>query len=184
MEVASLGIQIHGGMGYVEETGAAQHWRDARIAPIYEGTNGIQAIDLVTRKILQSDAQVMQSLLARFARYAEDSKAHLASGGTILCEAVKTLEEATRWLHAHKENMPALLAAATPYLRLFGHVASGCWLAKGAIYAMQKIAEGETAPILKHAVTDARFFAQNQVVHAKALAQSMQAELAPSSHFN
>ena len=107
----------------------------------------------------------------------------LADAGSLLCEAVQTFDEATRWLHMKRDDMPALLAAATPYLRLFGVAASGCWLAKGALYASQKKASGASAPVLDQAIIDARYFAQNQVVHVKALALTMQAGLAEPSHF-
>ncbi|MCX5577680.1 acyl-CoA dehydrogenase [Kaistia terrae] len=130
VDVASLGIQVHGGMGYIEETGAAQHYRDARIAPIYEGTNGIQAIDLVTRKIGQEDGAVVEVLIAGM----EDVLAATPSGDNteILAEAVATLRATTRHLLDGLANgrRDDVLASATPYLRLFALTLGGIELLK------------------------------------------------------
>jgi acyl-CoA dehydrogenase len=130
VDVASLGIQVHGGMGYIEETGAAQHYRDARIAPIYEGTNGIQAIDLVTRKIGQEDGAVVEALIA-------EMEAVLAApqgrGNTeALAEAVASLRTATRHMLDGLANgrRSDVLASATPYLRLFALTLGGIELLK------------------------------------------------------
>src|SRR5437016_8326785 len=123
-EVASLGVQVHGGMGYIEETGAAQHYRDARIAPIYEGTNGIQAIDLVTRKLPLSGGATVKAYIGEIKRTAAAANAATALGfgatGARLGEAAASLERATDWLLGRPQNNPeAALAGATPYLRLF-----------------------------------------------------------------
>ena len=126
-EVASLGVQVHGGMGYIEETGAAQHYRDARIAPIYEGTNGIQAIDLVTRKLPLSGGATVRALYRRAAR-APSKAVHAANDpafgatGVRLAEAVDSLERGDAWLLGRLDDgdREAALAGATPYLRLFG----------------------------------------------------------------
>jgi acyl-CoA dehydrogenase len=124
-EVASLGVQVHGGMGFVEETGAAQHLRDARINPIYEGTNGIQAIDLVVRKLplSQGDAVRRQiaAMRATLQRLVKDATPAFGSTGARLREAIESLDRATSFmLKAASGNQPeAALAGATPYLRLF-----------------------------------------------------------------
>ncbi|KTS12399.1 acyl-CoA dehydrogenase, partial [Methylobacterium indicum] len=126
IEVASLGIQVHGGMGFVEETGAAQHLRDARIAAIYEGTNGIQAIDLVTRKLPLENGAVVRGQIAAMRLVAERV---LKEGGPgfghtapRLRETIEALDRATGYLlKALGSNRPdEALAGATPYLRLFG----------------------------------------------------------------
>src|SRR5207253_1383545 len=121
-EVASLGVQVHGGMGYIEETGAAQHYRDARIAAIYEGTNGIQAIDLVTRKLPLSGGDAVKGYIAELKRTAAAVAAanHPAFGatGARLSAAIASLERATDWLLGESRK-DAALAGATPYLRLF-----------------------------------------------------------------
>jgi len=119
VEAASLGVQVHGGMGYVEEGGAAQFYRDARIAPIYEGTNGIQAIDLYGRKLLSDRGEAMRALIA-------DAAAEKAQH---LKQAVEALEDATDYmLSAAREDA---LAGAFDYLMLAGDVAGGMLLARG-----------------------------------------------------
>ena len=147
VEVASLGVQIHGGMGYVEEGGAAQFYRDARIAPIYEGTNGIQAIDLYGRKLLTDRGAAMRALIAE----AE------AVGEAALTRAAGILQEATDYmLSAPRADA---LAGATPYLELAGDVAGAMVLAQGVKAApdgahraeMQRLAAFFTATVLPHA---------------------------------
>jgi alkylation response protein AidB-like acyl-CoA dehydrogenase len=169
-EVASLGVQVHGGMGYVEETGAAQHFRDARIAAIYEGTNGIQAIDLVTRKLPLNGGATVKAFLheLRQAIAAVSSANDPAFGATAmrLAEAVDSVERASHWLLARLDKMPeAALAGATPYLRLFASAAGGTLLAKEALAAVRLAGEG-SAPAR---VAVARFFAENVAVQAGAL---------------
>ncbi len=171
VEVASIGIQVHGGMGYVEETGAAQHLRDARIAPIYEGTNGIQAIDLVVRKLPLDGGRVIGAYIADMRRIVEavariDDPAFGATGGR-LAAAVDALERAGIWLAATMPTDPdAALAGATPYLRLFGIAAGGIALARGALAARALASE---APAGSAAL--ARFFAENIAPEAPALAE-------------
>ncbi len=155
VEVASLGVQIFGGLGYIEETGAAQVMRDARIAPIYEGTNGIQAIDLATRKLQRTGAAL--------AREIEDMRALAAGarldGSAALTEAVAEFERASRFM---REAAPGhALAGATPYLRLFALARGGTLLAKGA-------AQGDA-----RRVAIARFFARNLAVAASGLAREV-----------
>ena len=139
VEVASLGIQVHGGMGFIEETGAARLWRDARIAPIYEGTNGIQAIDLVTRKLPLSDGAHVRGLIAEIRAVISELGAaqagRFASGAERLEAAVNDLEATTEWLLlAQSEGRTAeVLAGATAYLRLFGLVLTGFYLARAGI---------------------------------------------------
>jgi acyl-CoA dehydrogenase len=139
VDVASLGIQVHGGMGFIEETGAARLWRDARIAPIYEGTNGIQAADLVTRKLPLSDGNRVRGLIADLKAVADQVRAvnDIGFGTTAdrLSASLADLEEATEWLLARLAdgNVAAALSGATPYQRLFGLALTGVYLAKGAL---------------------------------------------------
>jgi len=168
-EVASLGIQVHGGMGYIEETGAAQHYRDARIAAIYEGTNGIQAIDLVTRKVpLEGGKTVALYIdeLRRTVKSVQSSNAP-AFGETAarLGEAVDSLERATRWVLTQKSS-DAALAGATPYLRLFGNAAGGCMLAEEALASL-RAGDGVARTVL------ARYFAENLAIQANGLERSV-----------
>jgi acyl-CoA dehydrogenase len=139
VDVASLGIQVHGGMGFIEETGAARYLRDARIAPIYEGTNGIQAIDLVSRKLALSGGAGVLALISELTAIADDvGRSDLDGFGTTarrLDAAITDLAEATDWLLAQlAEGRTAdVLSGATPYQRLFGLVLTGCYLAKGGM---------------------------------------------------
>src|SRR5471030_1991594 len=142
IEGASLGVQVHGGMGYIEETGAAQHYRDARIAAIYEGTNGIQAVDLVARKLpLSNGAAVggyLDELRAKVKAVQATNDPAFGATGARLNEAVESLDRATAWLRAQLDKRPeAALAGATPYLRLFANAAGGCMLADEALVALR-----------------------------------------------
>lgn len=172
VEVASLGIQVHGGMGFIEETGAAQHYRDARIAPIYEGTNGIQAIDLVSRKLPMEGGAVMGDFIAELRATAQQvmdiNDPRFGRMGYRLNGAVDALEEATDWLLQNMGDEPDLaLAGATPYLRLFGLTTGGAFLARGALKALkaQEDDEGSKTP----RIALARFFAENQLPQAHGL---------------
>lgn len=139
VDVASLGMQVHGGMGFIEETGAARYLRDARIAPIYEGTNGIQAIDLVNRKLpLSGGAQVREFIIELKETAAAVSASNLPGFGETaerLDAALADLEETTDWLlQALSDGKVAeALSGATPYQRLFGLVLTGIYLAKGGL---------------------------------------------------
>lgn len=147
-EVTSMGVQIHGGMGYVEETGAAQHMRDARIAAIYEGTNGIQAIDLVGRK-LQSDGGAgardfindVRELITQLAGHTDEQLSVLA---TPFEDAIDALSASTDWLLEHAKNDPEeALAGASAYLKQFGNIAGGYYMARGV---MSLAAAGDADP--------------------------------------
>jgi len=170
-EVASLGVQVHGGMGYIEETGAAQHYRDARILPIYEGTNGIQAIDLVARKLPLSGGAPARQIIGDIRRTvaAVDDVKDAAFGwtGARLRDAADALERATDWLLARRDNdLDTALAGATPYLRLFGLAAGGAYLAEEALAAARLAGNGSDAC---GRIALARFFAENFAVSAGAL---------------
>jgi len=128
-------VQVHGGMGFIEETGAAQHYRDARIAPIYEGTNGIQAMDLIGRKVRLNGGETLRGLCAEMALTAEvlSETAELVPVGRRLAVGIAALERATDWLVA--ADNAAALAAATPYLKLAGVVVGGWILGRQALAA-------------------------------------------------
>ncbi|MGB7260146.1 MAG: acyl-CoA dehydrogenase [Pseudolabrys sp.] len=169
-EVASLGVQVHGGMGFIEETGAAQHYRDARIAAIYEGTNGIQAIDLVTRKIPLEGGATVRGYIDELRRTVKSVRAsnNTAFGETAerLGEAIDSLERATQWLLAQKAS-DAALAGATPYLRMFANAAGGCMLAEDAIAAL-RTGNGDAG---RTAI--ARYFAENLAVQSSGLERTV-----------
>ena len=168
VEVASLGVQVHGGMGFIEETGAAQLLRDARIAPIYEGTNGIQAIDLVTRKLPLAEGAAIETYIGELRRIVEAVNATndpaLGWSGVRLEEAIESLTRATQWMLAKLKNgADQALAGATAYLRLFGVAAGGCLLAQQALAALRLNDNASSRIAL------ARFFAENFAVQAGAL---------------
>ena len=165
VEVTSLAIQVHGGMGYIEETGVAQHFRDARIPPIYEGTNGIQGIDLVGRKLAMRAGGVMADFIAGVRAL----DAPLADAGESLApirghlhEATDALENASRWLLTHGADDPnEALAGATPYLRLFGVVAGGWVMARQALAAAALLESGTGDDgFLRAKVATACFYAE------------------------
>jgi acyl-CoA dehydrogenase len=174
-EVSSLGVQVHGGMGYIEETGAAQHYRDARIAAIYEGTNGIQAIDLVTRKLPLSGGATVKAYMSDIRRTVEAVNANndpaLGWTGVRLQDAVDSLDRATQWLlGSQRNNVDTALAGATPYLRLFALAAGGALLADEALAAKRLAGNGADAGA-RTAI--ARFFAENLAVHARSLERTV-----------
>jgi acyl-CoA dehydrogenase len=172
-EVTSIGVQIHGGMGFIEETGAAQHYRDARITPIYEGTNGIQSIDLVTRKLAANGGESVWALLDELAGIVKQVEASndpaFGTTGAKLRDALVSLERTSRWLLERVTSSPnEALAGATPYLRLFGSTLGGCVLAAEAL-AARNVSEGDP----QRYVTLARFFAENISVQAPALEKTV-----------
>ncbi len=141
LEVTSTALQIHGGMGFIEETGSAQHYRDARILPIYEGTNGIQAMDLVLRKLPMENGQPVQDLLAELSEIntalgqASDFKGPIAD---LFTSAIEDLNETLAYLQSGASNDPSpLLYAATPTLKLFGLTIGAGLLFKGALGAIK-----------------------------------------------
>ena len=166
VEVTSMGIQVHGGMGFIEETGAAALMRDSRIAPIYEGTNGIQAIDLVTRKLPLGGGEHIKGYIAELRQDIDAlRKSNVEGFGKTAekCEAaIDAFEEATAYLQAASADgrQQEALAGATPYLRLFGLAAGGAYLVRGAL-------AGED----RARIALARFFAENLVDEAAALKQ-------------
>jgi acyl-CoA dehydrogenase len=174
-EVTSLGVQIHGGMGFIEETGAAQHYRDARITAIYEGTNGIQSIDLVTRKLAANGGESVWALLGELSGIVSQVEASndpaFGTTGAKLRDALGSLDRTSRWLLERVTSAPNdALAGATPYLRLFGSTLGGCMLAGEALAARDL---GESAGDPQRYVTLARFFAENISVQAGALERTV-----------
>ncbi|WP_242913569.1 acyl-CoA dehydrogenase [Brevundimonas pishanensis] len=142
-EVASLGVQVHGGMGFIEETGAAQYYRDARITPIYEGTNGIQAMDLVGRKLSMDNGESAKRLIEEM-KTTLHQLSSIYSGKPVerFANAIESVEDATLWLLDAKQDKARaadVLAGADAYLKLLGDVVGGWMLAKGALAAKAKL---------------------------------------------
>ncbi len=164
VEMTSLGIQVHGGMGYIEETGAAQHWRDIRIAPIYEGTNGIQAADLVFRKLPLGGGAVMEHLVGAMRRTAAEAAdcAALTEVGPALDAGLDVLEEAARWLGGRLATAPNDAAAgSSPFMRMMGVVVGGYYLALAGIAAARLLEAGDSrTDVLTDKVNVTRFYAE------------------------
>jgi len=179
VEVASMGLQIHGGMGFIEETGAAQHYRDARILPIYEGTNGIQAIDLMGRKLALNKGQAVRELVgdifptAAALKSADDGWLHTI--GAHLETGLAAVQAATGWLIERRGHaQPDALAGATPYLKLLGDVVGGWMLAKEALAASQMLAAGEgPQDYYRTKIGLARVFAEQILAQAPGLTQAV-----------
>ncbi len=164
--VTSMGIQVHGGMGFIEETGAAQHYRDAKITQIYEGTNGIQAMDLVGRKLPMRAGGVYQDQVARMRSTLDQVTAageRLAPVGRELSAAIDALEDTTGWILSEGMADPVqALSAATPYQRLFAVTVAGWLMAQQALGAIAAIDAGAAdSDLAEVKLVTARFFAEN-----------------------
>ncbi|UCV18302.1 acyl-CoA dehydrogenase [Ferribacterium limneticum] len=174
IDIASLGVQVHGGMGYIEETGAAQHLRDARITAIYEGTTAIQANDLIGRKIAREKGATIMAVIADMRAVATQLDGDLAVIGARQSAAVDALERAVSWLVANFSTDPkAAHAGAVPFLHLFGIVAGGWQMGRAAVIARSKIAAGETDPFWAAKLATTRFYADHFLTQASGLAESV-----------
>jgi len=162
--VASIGIQVHGGMGYVEETGAAQYLRDARIAPIYEGTNGIQANDLVGRKLTRDHGEVVTALIKEMRQAAAALGRHAIAG--TFDQGLAALEAATAYLVEADDAQAA--AGSVPYLTMLGTVAAGWLMARQALAAERNLAtNGKDRAFLAAKLATARFYGEHFLVQAQ-----------------
>jgi hypothetical protein len=179
VEIASIGIQVHGGMGFIEETGAAQYLRDARITTIYEGTTGIQANDLVGRKVAFEKGATAFAVIAGMrrleGRLAQVGATELAAIGGSLKDALDGLEAATRWLvETYPKNAKAAAGVSVPYLKLFGTVAGGWLMAQAALIALEKLTRLDTDhAFYKAKLATARFYAEHVLPQAQALAREV-----------
>ena len=164
-EVTSTGVQVHGGMGFIEETGAAQHFRDARIHPIYEGTNGIQANDLLGRKLMRDGGAAARAFIATM--QALDKELGAAKGDDFaairreLKDGLDALDQATAWmLQTFPKDVRLAAAGAVHYLNLFGNVAAGWLMAKSALAAAASLGRGAgNKPFYEAKLATCRFFA-------------------------
>ena len=176
VEIASTGVQVHGGMGFVEETGAAQFLRDARITTIYEGTTGIQANDLVGRKVGYEKGATALAFIADMRKIiAALAVSELAAMGKALSGALDALENATHWIVAQFPGHPnTVYAVAVPYLKLFGTVGGGWMMARAALIALGKRDEaGADTAFYDTKVATARFYAEHILPQATAFGQTV-----------
>src|SRR6267142_4113460 len=179
IEIASIGVQVHGGMGFVEEAGAAQYLREARITTIYEGTTGIQANDLIGRKLAYEKGATIKLMIAEM-RALDGELAKVTHPGIAvirrsLSDGVAALTEASGWLLAtFPHNMKAAAAGAVPFVKLFGVVAGGWQMARAALIAKRRLDEGaEDYDFYRAKIGTARFYAE----HVLQLAQASKQEI-------
>jgi 3-(methylthio)propanoyl-CoA dehydrogenase len=176
IDVASLGIQVHGGMGFIEETGAAQHLRDARITTIYEGTTGIQANDLVGRKVGREGGRTALLVVAEMEKLAGElartKNVHLKETADRFSSATARLKEATQWIVATYAANPAAVAVGSVYyLKLMGIVCGGWMMARSALLAAQDLEAGTGDPaFLRAKLLTARFYADHILPQSLSLA--------------
>jgi hypothetical protein len=173
-EVAYTGVQVHGGMGFIEETGAAQHYRDARIVTIYEGTTGIQANDLVGRKTARDAGAAAFTAIAEMEKLdgelGRQKAVEFSAIRRELAAAVKALRVAVEWVvKTYGDDPRAVHAAAVPYLKLWGFTAGGWQMARAALVAAKRLAEGRDAGFHQAKITTARFYADYYLPQTQAL---------------
>jgi 3-(methylthio)propanoyl-CoA dehydrogenase len=179
IDVTSTGVQVHGGMGFIEETGAAQYYRDARILPIYEGTTAIQANDLVGRKTVRDGGATAKGILAQVRRTEEELAAYasgdLAAIRNQLAAASKALEEVVNFVVANtKSDIKSVFAGSVTYLKMAGIVLGGWQMARAALIAERKIKAGEgDAKFYAAKIATARFFADHFLTQAQGLRTSI-----------
>jgi 3-(methylthio)propanoyl-CoA dehydrogenase len=180
VDIASLGIQVHGGVGFIEETGAAQYLRDARITPIYEGTTAIQANDLIGRKLSRDGGRAAQSVIAEMRKTAESLTAdgQLAGLAHAFTAAISALEESVRYVvENYPKDIRAVSVGAVPMLKLFGIVAGGWQLLRSAAIAQQRLAaagqSAQDAEFYKAKISTARFYADYLLPQASGFAHAI-----------
>lgn len=178
IQVATVGVQVHGGMGFIEETGAAQHLRDARITAIYEGTTAIQSNDLIGRKMARENGATMKTVIAEMRKTQAEVAAlpgdDFAVIGRKLAAAIDALERAGDWIVANfSAQLKAVHAGSVPFLMLTGFVAGGWQLARASLVAHAKIGAGSTDPFYANKITTTRFYADHFLEHAAAMANEV-----------
>jgi hypothetical protein len=167
-ELTSLGIQVYGGMGFVEETGVAQHYRDSRILAIYEGTNGIQAMDLIGRKLTRDGGSGYRALINEMEETLVAVKAEGQTLNTIatrLTAGIATMKQAVAWALDDKDS-DQLNSASFNLLMLTGYICGGWHMARAAVAANQVIAAGETDSFYRNKIITAGFYADHLMPRA------------------
>jgi hypothetical protein len=177
-ELAYLGVQVHGGMGFIEETGAAQFMRDARITTIYEGTTGIQANDLMGRKIAREGGATLKAVLGRMqqtrAELAQQAGREFVAIAAALGRGIEALRQASDYIVAdYAKDVRVVAVGAVPFLRLMGVVSGGWMLARAALVAQGKIAGGDADPFFPAKIATAHFYADHVMAAATGLAQEV-----------
>jgi 3-(methylthio)propanoyl-CoA dehydrogenase len=178
IEVASLGVQVHGGMGYIEETGAAQILRDARITPIYEGTTGIQAADLIGRKVARDGGEAIRRVIAEMRQVEAQLEADRADAllpiAARLREGIAALEAAVQFVVAtYGKDVRRAAVGAVPFLMLFGTVSGGWQMARAALVAQRRLAAADGDGFLRAKLATARFYADHVLVRAGGLSRTV-----------
>ena len=178
LEVTSLGVQVHGGMGFIEETGAAQYYRDARILPIYEGTTAIQANDLVGRKTARDGGQTAKAV----AQQIEKTEQELGKRDSVAAKAVlkrlsaarKAFVDVVEFVASNSKTSPnAAFAGSVPYLMLAGNLVAGWQLARSLLVAQDLVAKGEDVPFMQAKIVTAQFYAEHILARAPGLRDSI-----------
>jgi 3-(methylthio)propanoyl-CoA dehydrogenase len=180
VDIASVGIQVHGGVGFVEETGAAQYFRDARITPIYEGTTGIQANDLIGRKLARDGGHAAQAVIGQMRKLAEELAAepNLSAAATVFAAAINALERAIRYVvENYAADIRSVSVGAVPLLKLFGIVAGGWQLLRSAAIAQKRLAapgaNGAEPGFYEAKTLTARFYADHVLSQAPGLSHGV-----------
>jgi hypothetical protein len=171
LEVTSLGVQVHGGMGFIEETGCAQYYRDAKILTIYEGTTAIQANDLVGRKTARDGGQTAKALAAQIAatekELNENGSADAVAVAKRLAAAREAFVDVVNFVAGNTKASPnAVFAGSVPYLLLAGNVMAGWQLARALLVAQDQLAQGQDAAFMQAKITTARFYADHLLTKA------------------
>jgi hypothetical protein len=173
-DIASLGVQVHGGMGFIEETGAAQHMRDARITTIYEGTTGIQGNDLIGRKIAREGGATLKAVIAmmRESQASANADPALADIAAALGAGIDAVETAGNYIVAsYGSDVRAVAVGAVPFLKLMGIVSGGWMMTRAALVARKHIAAGESDPFYPTKIATANFYAAHLMPTAEGLAR-------------
>ncbi len=177
-EVTSLGVQVHGGMGFIEETGAAQYYRDARILTIYEGTTAIQANDLVGRKTARDGGQTAKGIAAQIEATENDLLKQGSADAVAVAKRLKAarlaLVDVVEFVAANSKTSPnAVFAGSVPYLMLAGNVVAGWQLARSLLVAQEQLAQGVDAAFMQAKITTARFYADHLLTKAPGMRDSI-----------
>src|SRR5690606_16892224 len=174
LEVTSLGVQVHGGMGFIEETGAAQYYRDARILPIYEGTTAIQANDLVGRKTGRDGGATARAIAAQIEKTEGELRASASDAARAMAERLAAARTAFREVvdfvaGSAKQDPKAVFAGSVPYLMLAGNLVAGWQMARALLVAEKLSAQGQDVAFMQAKIATARFYAEHILVRAPAL---------------